>query len=185
MGFFDESLFQTDAPSARVPDGEYLLEIKNVAVKVKDWAAKDTQFKWEFTIREGISGMGQTLRMTTTLKPGAQFSLGRLLTAVNFDIAKIAATEIPEKEGPGTAALEKLAEKLAKTLRGQAFGALVVESKPDGDGRRYSNIQETYPTEDYPERSKSNVGRSATVSERSPAANAEVVEDLASEIDAW
>lgn len=175
---FDDSILNTDAPSATVPDGEYLLAIKSAKTNIKEWP-DDTQFRWEFAIKDGPTGIGQTLRMTTTLKSGAQFALGRLLNAVGFDPTKLVGTEVSKE-----ADLDKLLDKLMKAVTGRELGALVVLSKPTNEGRRYSNIQETYSAEDFAERSKSNVTAPVTGGNEL-AADDDDVEDLAKTVADW
>lgn len=177
---FDDSLLNLDSPSARVPDGEYLLSIRGVKTDVKEWP-DDVRFKWDFTIKDGPAGIGQIIRMTTTMKTGFQFSLGRLLNAVGFDPTKLVGESIATE-----AKLDALRTKLENTVRNREFGALVVESKPDGDGRRWSNVNETYPAEDYAERSKSNVAAvNGPPTVRDQRADEDDVEDLADAVSKW
>ena len=182
MGFFDDSFFEAGEGFTRVCDGEYLLTIKAAEAEVKHWK-DDLRIKWQFRIKDGPEGIGQTLKMTTILQPTKMFSLSRLLKALGFDIEKLRETDFANE-----AEFTRFVDKIASAVEGKEFGGLVVESKPDAQNRRYSNVNQTYAAEEYSERSKANVvgpRPESSGGRHSTAGDDEDADDLAQTVKDW
>ena len=169
----DDSILNTDVISSHVPDGIYLLAIKGCKSDIVSWP-DDARLKWTFGIKDGPVGHG-TLTMITTFKKDAQFSAGRLLNAVDYDVAgKLHGKELTQ------AKFEAMAEGLTKSVSNKEIAALVGETASKKNGKFYSNIEEIYPASEFAEQAAAASSRPVrTAAAKDPE---EPVEDLAASI---
>ena len=174
----DDSILNTETLSSKVPPGIYKVKIAKCASDVVEWP-ENVRFKWGFNITDGLTNHG-TLQLTTTFKEGAQFGLGRLLNAVGFDVARLHDKEFTE------ASFEKMRLSVENEVKGKELAVLVADSAPSNkSGKVYSNIEQTYPVDEFDELSKSvNYQPQKQAGVPAPGVAAEEIEDLAKMIDA-
>lgn len=142
----DDSI-DSSSGSARVPEGDYLVEIAGCKPSNEDHDG-EPNFQWTLRIAQGKAGVGRTLRYTTTMKEGAQFGLGRLLSAVGVPTDSIRSKTVTSYRDH-----QMMASSLEKALKGRPLGVMVAD-RDIGGGKYVSSISETYPAEEWTERAR-------------------------------
>lgn len=145
----DDSVSHTESGAVHVPEGEYLVTVASGRPTPENYDREWHGIHWRLKIVQGPGGIGRELPYFTTMKPGSQFGLGRLVQAAGASPDALRGTRFESY-----VQFKTWAEALIRAIAGRSLGALVADDLRNG--RTFSSVQEVYPAGDYPERAKAN-----------------------------
>lgn len=140
----DDSVARVGSQRPYLVEGYYLMEVVSVDPSPQDHRSDDPFLTWNLRVVEGPAHVGRMFPYVSTMKPDAQFSLGRILTAISPDMPK----KLQGKEVNTYSQHQQLASALERATKGKRVVALATDGRPV-NGRPTTDLSQMFPESDW------------------------------------